>query len=298
MKEILKRAQRPARSGVEGELPDNLWVRCPKCKELLYTRELEQSLYVCSKCKYHFRLRARQRILMTADDDSFRAREDDVEAVDPLHFAGGGKTYRDKLAESSASTGEREAFVYGRAMIDGMPIVIGAIDIEYIGGSMGAVVGDKVTNAIELATHERMPLVLFSTSGGARMQEGVIALMQMAKAVSALQSLNAAGVPYISVMVDPCYGGVTASFAMLGDVNIAEPAASIGFAGPRVIEQTTRQKLPPDAATAEFLQKHGMIDLVAPRAEMRTTLARLLRLSTECNARWRSRERAELRLGV
>jgi acetyl-CoA carboxylase carboxyl transferase subunit beta len=297
MKEILKRAQRPGQPR-EREMPENLWVRCPKCKELLYTRELEQALRVCSKCKYHFRLRAPERIALTVDKGSFVEYDSHLKSPDPLRFASGGKSYTDKLAESATTTGQPEAFMYGTATIEHIPVVIGAMEIEFIGGSMGSVVGEKVTRAIELAIGEQKPLVLFSSSGGARMQEGVVALMQMAKSVAALDKLHAAKLPYLSVMTDPCYGGVTASFAMLGDVNIAEPGAYIGFAGPRVIEQTTRQKLPPNAATAEFLQEHGMLDLVIARADMRATLARLLRLYTEYNRSWWLRERVELRVGV
>lgn len=298
MKEILKRASRSDTEAAQTEPPDTLWIRCPRCKELLYTREHEQRLHVCSKCKYHFRVAAPERIALTLDAGTFRERDARMTSVDPLRFTIGGKSYADKLVDSVRSTGQIEAFLYGSGEIEGLPLVIGAMGIEFIGGSMGAVVGEKVARAIELAVSSRIPLVLFSTSGGARMQEGVVALMQMAKALSALEALHEERLPFISVMTDPCYGGVTASFAMSGDVNIAEPGAYVGFAGPRVIEQTTRQKLPPGAATAEFLRTHGMIDLVVPRSDMRPTLARLLRVYTLNRQTRNAEERLGLRVGV
>jgi acetyl-CoA carboxylase carboxyl transferase subunit beta len=287
MKDILRRAHRTGGAPKGAATPDDLWVRCPKCKELLYKRELEQSFFVCSKCKYHFRVTAPQRIEMTADDSSFREKDSDLPAVDPLHFVSGKKTYREKLDETVAATGQNEGFLYGPAQLDGMPVILGAIEFEFIAGSMGSVVGEKVTRAMEESLETGFPLILFSTSGGARMQEGILSLMQMPKVLGRLDDMADARLPYISVMTDPCYGGVTASFAMLGDVNIGEPGAFIGFAGPRVIEQTTRERLPPGAATSEFLLQHGMLDLVVPRGDMKLTLARLLRIytgsSTEAN---------------
>jgi acetyl-CoA carboxylase carboxyl transferase subunit beta len=280
MKDILRRAHRTGDVPAGAASPDDLWVRCPKCKELLYKRELEQNLLVCSKCKYHFHVTAPQRIAMTADEGTFQEIDSDLPAVDPLHFVSGKKTYREKLDETVASTGQNEGFLYGPALLDGMPVVLGAIEFEFIAGSMGSIVGEKVTRAMEKSIESRLPLVLFSTSGGARMQEGILSLMQMPKVLGRLDDMADSRLPYISVMTDPCYGGVTASFAMLGDVNIGEPGAFIGFAGPRVIEQTTRERLPPGAASSEFLLQHGMLDLVVPRGDMKLTLARLLRIYT------------------
>ncbi len=276
MRDILRRSHREDErdAGAGGDL----WVRCSKCKELLYRPEHEQNLWVCSKCKHHFRVAAPDRIHITADPGSFEERDADLPPMDPLHFRSGVRTYREKLEQSAAATGSPEAFLYGLARIDDSPCVLGVIEIEFIGGSMGAIVGEKVTRAIETSIATNLPLILFSSSGGARMQEGVVSLMQMAKTLARLDDLGAASVPFVSVMTDPCYGGVTASFAMLGDVNIGEPGAFIGFAGPRVIEQTTRERLPPGAAQSEFLLSHGMLDLVVPRPEMRTMLARLLRI--------------------
>jgi acetyl-CoA carboxylase carboxyl transferase subunit beta len=251
---------------------------------------------------------ARERIAATVDDGTFREHDADLQPVDPLAFAAGERTYREKLAESAETSGLTEGFIYGTGDIDESPTVVGALDMDFIGGSMGAVVGEKVTRAMELALAQDRPLVLFSSSGGARMQEGVVALMQLAKVLTRIDDLAARGVPFVSVMTDPCYGGVTASYAMLGDVNIGEPGAFIGFAGPRVIEQTTRERLPPGAAQAEFLLCHGMLDLVTPRSEMRTTLSRLLRVytatcrtvdhSSKREVEAKAEERHELRAGV
>jgi acetyl-CoA carboxylase carboxyl transferase subunit beta len=284
MKEIFKRHPRYAHAPEDfASLPEDLWIRCPKCQELLYAKEHEQALKVCSKCRYHFQLDSRERIAMLLDDGSFDERDPDVRSGDPLDFQSPGRTYAEKLGEYTEEAGTREAYIYGTGTIDGQEIVIGVTEFNFCAGSMGAAVGEKVARAIELAIERRAPLVLVSSGGGARMQEGVISLMQMAKTLAALDRLNDMGLPYYSVMVDPCLGGTTASYAMMGDVNIAEPGAYIGFAGRRVIEQTMRQKLPQDAATSEFLQKHGMIDLVIPRAELSTILAKLARLYLACN---------------
>ena len=285
MKEIFKRHPRYAHAPEDfSSIPENLWTRCPKCHELLYSRELEQGLRVCSKCKYHFQLSARERIGMLLDPGTFREEGTDVRSVDPLRFHSPGRSYAEKLGEYRAEAGTSEAFVYGWGTIEEQDVVLGVTEFNFCAGSMGAAVGEKVTRAIELALKRRVPLVLVSSGGGARMQEGVISLMQMAKTLAALDRLKEEGLPYISVMVDPCLGGTTASYAMMGDVNVAEPGAYIGFAGRRVIEQTMRQKLPQDAATAEFLQQHGMVDLVVPRADLTSTLARLIRLYVTCNA--------------
>ena len=276
MRERLRHGNRDARAPEGGEAPNELWVRCPRCRELQYRAEHEQLLRVCSKCAYHFRMSASERIERTVDPGSFKERDSHIAPVDPLSFATGAATYQEKLEQGARSTGKPEAFLYGTGSLDGVATVIGAIDMDFIGGSMGSVVGEKVTRAMETALDNELPLILFSCSGGARMQEGAVALLQLAKVLSRIDDLTQARLPYISVMTDPCYGGVTASFAMLGDVNIGEPGAFIGFAGPRVIEQTTRERLPAGAAQAEFLLQHGMLDLVVPRSDMRNTLSRLL----------------------
>lgn len=284
MKEIFKRHPRYAHApeAFEG-LPDNLWVRCPQCRELLYAREHEQELRVCSKCKYHFPVGARERIAMTVDEDTFREYSEAVRAADPLQFRSPNQNYREKLGEYVEESGTNEAFIYGTGRIEGQSVVLGAVEFKFCGGSMGAAAGEKIARAMDLAVEQGVPLVIFAAGGGARMQEGVISLMQMAKTLAALDRLRDAGLPFFSVMVDPCLGGTTASYAMMGDVNIAEPGAYIGFAGKRVIEQTIRQKLPQNAARAEFLREHGMVDLVVPRAEMPATLGKLVRLYIGCN---------------
>jgi len=235
-------------------------------------------MHVCSKCKYHFRISARDRIDITLDPGSFQERDADLRSVDPLRFTSPGETYGEKLFEYAAKAGTGESFIYGSGKIDGQDLVFGVTEFKFAGGSMGAVFGEKLVRAIELAESETLPLVVFSSGGGARMQEGAVSLLQMAKTVAALDRFKAAGLPFISVMTDPCLGGMTASYAMLGDVNMAEPGAYIGFAGRRVIEQTMRQKLPQDAATAEFLQAHGMVDQVVHRAEIPGVLGRVIRI--------------------
>jgi acetyl-CoA carboxylase carboxyl transferase subunit beta len=290
MKEIFKRH---LPTGVAPK--DDLWVRCPRCRELLYARENEQALRVCSKCKYHFQLAARERIDTVLDDGTFQEYDSTVRSADPLAFASMGESYADKLRHYASQTGTNEAFIYGTGQIDGQDVVIGATDFRFCGGAMGAAFGEKVTRSIELAHGRTLPLILFSNGGGARMQEGAISLLQMAKTLAVLDRFKSAGLPYFSVMTDPCLGGVTASFAMLGDVNVAEPGAYIGFAGRRVIEQTMHQKLPSDAATAEFLQQHGMIDLVLTRAEIPGVLSRLIRLYVGCNTALKERRLVEQR---
>lgn len=279
MKEIFKRHPKFQHAPDEFDaLPDNLWIRCPQCRELLYSREHEQAFRVCSKCKYHFTLLARERIDITVDEGSFQERDAGMRSADPLHFRSVGEPYAVKLEQYRRQADTNEAFIYGTATLESEPIVIGVSEFKFCGGTMGAVFGDKVVRAMELAGETDAPLVLFSSGGGARMQEGVISLMQMAKTVAGLQHFKATGLPFLSIMTDNCLGGITASYAMLGDVNIAEPGAYIGFAGRRVIEQTMRQKLPQEAATAEFLQQHGMVDMVLTRAELPAMLARLVRM--------------------
>lgn len=279
MKEIFKRHPRYTTAPQDFEsLPDNLWVRCPHCRELLYSREYESAHWVCSKCKHHARISTAQRIDITVDPNSFEEYDAGLTGTDPLQFTGGGESYAEKLREYAERAGTNESFVYGTAQIEGQDMVIGVTQFEFAGGSMGAAFGEKVARAMELGQRRGLPLVIISNGGGARMHEGAISLLQMSKTVAALDRFKAAGLPFVSIMVDPCLGGITASYAMLGDVNIAEPGAYIGFAGRRVIEQTMRQKLPHNAATAEFLQQHGMIDMVVPRGEMPGVLGRLLRL--------------------
>lgn len=258
------------------QIPEDLWIKCPKCSELIYSRELERSERVCPKCAYHFRLRARQRIAQLVDPGSFVESDLHVRPEDPLSFADSGGPYHRKLEQTQAKSGEPEALIIGSATIDGRPVALAVSDFEFLGASMGSVYGEKLVRAIELAAERRIPLLTVSSSGGARMHEGLLSLMQMAKTVAALARLGRAGVPHLALLVDPCYGGVTASYSTVADVIISEPGALIGFAGPRVIEQITRQKLPEGFQTAEFLLEHGMIDMIVPRPELRSTIGILL----------------------
>lgn len=257
---------------------ENLWVRCLRCRELNYVRELEDNLKVCVKCGYHFRLSARERIAHLVEGERFEEWFAELAPTDPLGFKTESQTYPAKLAETQRATGLTEAAICGGAVIRGHPVVVAVLDFSFLGGSMGSVVGEKVTRAVEEAVRRRWPLVVVSASGGARMYEGAISLMQMAKTAASLGRLGEARIPHIAILTDPTTGGVTASFASLGDITIAEPGALIGFAGPRVIEQVTRQRLPPGFQTAEFLLEHGMIDLVVPRKDLPDTLAKILGL--------------------
>ncbi|GAC1319445.1 MAG: acetyl-CoA carboxylase, carboxyltransferase subunit beta [Chloroflexota bacterium] len=285
MKEIFKRHPKFEVAPEDFEsLPDNLWVRCPRCKDLLYSKEHEQALWVCSKCKYHFSISARERIDITLDSQSFHEHDSGMHSVDPVAFRSRGDVYAEKLKQYAGQAGTNEAFIYGTGTIEGQDVVMGATEFKFCGGTMGAVVGEKVARTIELGLQRDVPLILVSSGGGARMQEGTISLFQMAKTVASLDRYKAAGLPFLSVMTDPCLGGTTASYAMLGDVNIAEPGAYIGFAGRRVIEQTMRQKVPANAATAEFLLEHGMVDMVVARSEVPSVLGRLIRIYTARSA--------------
>lgn len=259
-------------------LPDNLAVKCPNCKELLVGKDWEKNLRVCPRCNHHFRLGARERIAQLLDPESFSEFARDVQTTDPLHFVSRSGAYPDYLATYRERSGVDEAVIVGRGRIEDEPVIIAVMDSNFIGGSMGAATGERITRAIERAADDHIPLIIVAASGGARMQEGLIALMQMAKTSAALARLAEAGVPYISVLTDPTTGGVWASFASLADVILAEPGTLVGFAGPRVIEQSMHQRLPKDAATAEFCLKHGMIDGVVHRRTLRPTLARLARL--------------------
>ncbi len=255
-----------------------LWVKCPKCSELTYAKELQHNDRVCPKCGYHHRLRARDRIALLADEGSFVEHDREVAPEDPLHFSDGAGPYDRKLVKTQAKSGETEALISGDATIAGHPVVMTVADFDFLGASMGSVFGEKLARAAELATETHTPLLTVNASGGARMHEGLFSLMQMAKTIAALDRLGRARVPHLSLLTDPCYGGVTASYAMVADVILAEPGALVGFAGPRVIEQITKQKLPDGFQTAEFLLEHGMIDLIVERSDLKSTIGKLLGL--------------------
>jgi acetyl-CoA carboxylase carboxyl transferase subunit beta len=253
-----------------------LWVKCPKCQELIYSKELEHNDRVCPKCEHHFRLRARERIAMLADDGSFQEWDAGIQPEDPLSFSDSSGSYTRKLRATQKKSGEAESLITGQAMIDGRPIALAVADFDFLGASMGSVFGEKLARAAERCAAFGIPLLTINSSGGARMHEGLFSLMQMAKTVAALARLGRAGVPHFALLTDPCYGGVTASYATVADVILAEPGALVGFAGPRVIEQITKQKLPEGFQTAEFLLHHGMIDLIVERSILQSTLIKLL----------------------
>lgn len=256
-------------------VPEGLWKKCPKCDSILYRPELEKNLNVCPKCDHHMRLHARRRLELFLDEGTGQEIGAEVTPVDRLKFRD-SKKYKDRLAAAQKATGEKDALVAMRGALDGQPVVAVAFEFSFMGGSMGAVVGERFVRAANRALEEGIPLICFSASGGARMQEALVSLMQMAKTSAALEKLKQAGIPYISVLTDPVYGGVSASLAMLGDLNVAEPNALIGFAGPRVIEQTVREKLPEGFQRSEFLLEHGQVDMIISRNEMRTRLASIL----------------------
>jgi acetyl-CoA carboxylase carboxyl transferase subunit beta len=254
---------------------EGIFVKCPECENALYKRELIESLHVCTHCAYHFRLGARERLDTLFDDGRYEKLDEEITSADPLEFVD-TKPYKDRIEAAKKASGLPEAIVSGKGLVGGHLTYAGAMDMSFIGGSMGSAVGEKITRLIERAFETRGAVIIFSASGGARMQEGTYSLMQMAKISAALARLHDARLPFISVLTDPTTGGVTASFAMLGDCIVAEPKALIGFAGPRVIEQTIRQKLPKGFQRSEFLLEHGMVDMVVDRREMRETLIRLL----------------------
>ncbi|MFI4956682.1 MAG: acetyl-CoA carboxylase, carboxyltransferase subunit beta [Gammaproteobacteria bacterium] len=256
-------------------VPEGVWTKCPECQAVLYRAELERNLEVCPKCSHHIRLSGRKRLAYFFDKGAFEELGRDIQPVDRLKFKD-TKKYKDRISTAQKDTGETDALVAGQGTLEGLPIVACAFDFNFIGGSMGAVVGERFVMGAERALAKRIPFICFATSGGARMQESVISLMQMAKTSAALGRLSQAGIPFISIMVDPTYGGVSASLAMLGDINVAEPRAMIGFTGPRVIAQTVRETLPEGFQTAEFLLQHGFIDMIVDRREMRTTIARVI----------------------
>ncbi|MBV9670505.1 MAG: acetyl-CoA carboxylase carboxyltransferase subunit beta [Acidobacteriales bacterium] len=254
---------------------EGLWVKCEDCRQIIWKKDLEDNLNVCPKCGKHFRIGARQRFAMLMDDAQWTEHDTDLESTDPLQFTD-VKRYSDRLRKAQKDTGLKDAIINATGTVGGHPVVISAMEYSFIGGSMGSVVGEAITRGIERATAERRGMIIVSASGGARMMEGVASLMQMAKISAALGRHDDAKYPYISILTDPTTGRVTASYAMLGDLNIAEPGALIGFAGPRVIEQTIRQKLPEGFQRSEFLLQKGQLDAVVPRAEMKSYVARAL----------------------
>lgn len=254
---------------------EGLWVKCNHCREIIYRKELERNLRVCPKCDYHFPITVEERIGLLVDEGSFKEWDAELSPADPLGFRDTQK-YRDRVKAAQERTGSRDAMVSGTGTLDGRAIALGIFHFGFMGGSMGSVVGERIFRAAERAAGSRMPFILVTASGGARMQEGILSLMQMAKTSAAVGRLRQAKVPYVSILTDPTYGGVTASIASLGDVILAEPKALIGFAGPRVIEQTIKQQLPPGFQRAEFLLEHGLIDRIVERKKMKQTLATLL----------------------
>jgi len=254
------------------KVPEGLWVKCDNCKEIIYKKEVEKNLKVCPKCDYHFRISASERLQHLVDEGTFLEVEDGLSPRDFLNF----KDYKDKLKSSRKKTGLKDAIISGDAKIGGRAVSLVVMDFQFMGGSMGSVVGERIVRGVERAIEKKVPFIAVASSGGARMQEGIVSLMQMAKTAAAVAKLGEAGLPFISVLTDPTFGGVTASFAMLGDIIIAEPKSLIGFAGPRVIEQTIKQQLPPGFQRAEFLLDHGMIDMIVPRKDMRAGLGKIL----------------------
>ena len=259
------------------KVPEGLWTKCPSCSEVIISKEIEKNLNVCPKCNHHFRVSARQRFDLLLDEGSFVEYDQNLVSVDFLRFKD-SKSYQERINAALAKGGSKDAIICGEGRIEATPVQIAIFDFSFMGGSMGSVVGEKITRAIERALDKHTPVIIVSASGGARMQESILSLMQMAKTSAALAKLREKGLPFISVLTDPTTGGVTASFAMLGDINIAEPKALIGFAGPRVIEQTIRQKLPEGFQRAEYLLEHGMIDIIVERKDMRPTLSKVLKM--------------------
>jgi acetyl-CoA carboxylase carboxyl transferase subunit beta len=257
------------------KVPEGLWVKCDSCREIIYKKEIDKNLRICPKCNYHFRISARERIELLTDEGSFMEMNTGLSSTDPLGFRD-KLSYKDRLEENRKKSELEEAAVSGEATVEGYPAILVIMDFSFMGGSMGSVVGEKVVRAAEFALETKRPLITVASSGGARMQEGIFSLMQMARVSAAIARLNENAGLYISVLADPTFGGVTASFAMLGDVIIAEPKSLIGFAGPRVIEQTIKQQLPEDFQRAEFLLDHGMIDIVVDRKNLRKTIGRII----------------------
>jgi len=266
-------------SGEKKIRTEGLWVKCESCRQIIWKKDLEDNLNVCPKCGKHFRIDARTRLAQLLDDAEYETFSDNLKSTDPLKFVD-LKPYSDRLDKAQEETELNDAVINARGKLNGRDVIVSAMEYNFIGGSMGAVVGEMITRAIEESLKTQRPLIIISASGGARMMEGALSLMQLAKISAALARLDEARIPYISVLTDPTTGGVTASFAMLGDLNIGEPGALIGFAGPRVIEQTIRQKLPPGFQRSEFLLEHGMLDAVVPRKDMKAYIARALEFMT------------------
>jgi acetyl-CoA carboxylase carboxyl transferase subunit beta len=262
-------------SGEKKVRTEGLWVKCENCRQIIWKKDLEENMNVCPKCDKHFRIDARTRLSQLLDDNQYTVFDEDISSTDPLKFVD-LKPYSSRLKQAQHDTGLKDAVINAHGKLMGRAVIASVMEYSFIGGSMGAVVGEAITRAVERAADGKVPLIIVSASGGARMMEGVISLMQLAKISAALAKLDKAKVPYISLLTDPTTGGVTASFAMLGDLNIAEPGALIGFAGPRVIEQTIRQKLPPGFQRSEFLLQHGMLDAVVPRKQLKPYIARAL----------------------
>jgi acetyl-CoA carboxylase carboxyl transferase subunit beta len=260
------------------DMPEGLWTKCPECGAMIHQLELQQNLQVCPHCEYHFLIDSRERIAVLADTDSFEETDENLVSANPLGFAG----YSEKTAILRENTGLSDAVISGRLTMDGHKAMIAVMDFKFFAGSMGSVVGEKITRAIETAIREKRGMIVVSASSGARMQEGMLSLMQMAKTCGALARLAEARLPYISLMTHPTTGGVTASFATIGDVNLAEPKCMIGFAGPRVVKETTHQNLPPGFQTAEFMMEHGLVDAIVSRKKMRETISRLLSHMMPC----------------
>jgi acetyl-CoA carboxylase carboxyl transferase subunit beta len=270
-------------SGEKKVRTEGLWVKCDDCRQIIWKKDLEENLNVCPKCDRHFRIDARTRLALLLDENQYETFDSDLASTDPLHFVD-LKAYSSRLEQAQSETGLKDAIINARGKLNGRPVIVSAMEYSFIGGSMGAVVGEAITRAIEQSIQSKAPLIIVSASGGARMMEGVVSLMQLAKISAALARLDESRVPYISVLTDPTTGGVTASYAMLGDLNIAEPGALIGFAGPRVIEQTIRQKLPEGFQRSEFLLEHGMLDAVVPRKQLKPYIARALEFMTPAAA--------------
>jgi acetyl-CoA carboxylase carboxyl transferase subunit beta len=268
-KEVLKPVERK-------EIPDGLWIKCDECGEIIYKKELEKKLYVCPKCDYHFRIGSYDYIDILLDSNTFEEFNQHISSSDPLRFRD-NKKYSEKYQSAVKKTGLKEAVVTGRGKLDGLDIVLAFMDFSFLGGSMGSVVGEKISRAISAALEEKKALIIISSSGGARMHEGVLSLMQMAKTSAKLAMLAHEGIPFISILTNPTTGGTTASYAMLGDIHIAEPGALIGFAGPRVIKQTIGQDLPPGFQRSEFLLEHGFIDVIVPRNELKNHISGILK---------------------
>ena len=265
------------RTDKKGKSPEGLWVKCDGCKEIIYKKEIEKNLKICPKCNYHFRISAHERLKLLVAEGSFVEIDENLSSVDPLHFKD-SISYKERLKENQKKSGLKEAVVSGDALIKGYPVSLAIMDFSFMGGSMGSVVGEKVSRAAERSIEKKQPFISIASSGGARMQEGIFSLMQMAKASASIGKLKDNGILYISILCDPTFGGVTASFATLGDIIIAEPKSLIGFAGPRVIEQTIKQPLPDDFQRADFLLEHGLIDMVVDRKILKETLAKIFEL--------------------